>query len=83
MREPHGDFENQPTATDPILFPSEPTKSADWAAGCGESFDLTGLPDSANHVYDAIDTMSRRIEDLARELNCLGYFGDDDGPRAA
>jgi hypothetical protein len=35
-------------------------------------------------VLAAFETMSRRIEDLARELKCLGYFDDDgDRPRAA
>ena len=42
-----------------------------------------GLTESAGQVQEAIETMSRRIDDLARELNCLGYFDDDDGPRAA
>jgi hypothetical protein len=47
-------------------------------------FALTALPDSAGHVLAAIENMSRRLEDLARELNCLGYFEDDDDlPRAA
>ena len=34
-------------------------------------------------VFTTIDTMSRRMEDLAREFDCLGHFDDDDGPRAA
>ncbi len=34
-------------------------------------------------VFTAVDTMSRRMEDLAREFGCLGYFDDDDSPRAA
>ncbi|MCA9290734.1 MAG: hypothetical protein KDA25_06375 [Phycisphaerales bacterium] len=35
-------------------------------------------------VLQAVDDMSWRIEDLARSMNCLGYFEDDeDGPRAA
>ncbi len=34
-------------------------------------------------VFAAADTMSRRMKDLARELDCLGYFDDDDSPRAA
>lgn len=34
-------------------------------------------------VFAAVDTMSRRMEDLAREFDCLGYFDDEDGPRAA
>ncbi len=34
-------------------------------------------------VFSAVDTVSRRMEDLAREFDCLGYFDDEDGPRAA
>ena len=35
-------------------------------------------------VFAAFDAVSRRMEDLARELGCLGYFyDDDDRPRAA
>ena len=35
--------------------------------------------------HAAVNTiMSRRIKDLAREFNCLGFFDDDDDrPRAA
>lgn len=41
--------------------------------------------DSAEDVLDALQTVSRRITDLARELGCLGYFDDanNDRPRAA
>lgn len=47
--------------------------------------DLTGLPVSADQVYETIDEFSRRIDDLARELECLGFFDDPGGdtPRAA
>lgn len=40
---------------------------------------------AADLAIEAIDDVSRRIDDLARELGCLGYFGDDDDdrPRAA
>ena len=31
----------------------------------------------------AFEAVSRRMEDLARELGCLGFFDDDDRPRAA
>jgi len=47
------------------------------------------LPDgprqAAENALDAIDSISRRIDDLARELNLLGHFPDDDPdrPRAA
>ena len=47
------------------------------------------LPDgprqTAEQALQAIDSISRRIDDLARELNLLGHFPDDDPdrPRAA
>lgn len=41
--------------------------------------------DTAEEVLDALQNVSRRITDLARELGCLGYFDDHDNgrPRAA
>jgi hypothetical protein len=40
--------------------------------------------DANEELLGAFETMSRRINDLARELKCLGYFDDeDDRPRAA
>ena len=46
--------------------------------------DLAFLPESASDVFDALEDMSRKIDDLARELNCLGFYeDDDDGPKAA
>ena len=38
---------------------------------------------AATDALRAVESVSRRMEDLARELNCLGYFDDDDTPRAA
>ncbi len=40
---------------------------------------------SGHDVFAAFDAVSRRMEDLARALGCLGYFDDDgdDRPRAA
>lgn len=38
---------------------------------------------SSERALRAIDDVSRRIDVLARELKCLGYFDDGDGPRAA
>ena len=37
----------------------------------------------ATDIFEALEAVSRRMEDLAREFDCLGYFDDDDGPRAA
>lgn len=42
------------------------------------------LPTSVDEIYETLETMNRSIRDLARELNCLGYFDDDDDrPKAA
>ncbi|UCD74245.1 MAG: hypothetical protein JSV91_10690 [Phycisphaerales bacterium] len=42
------------------------------------------LPASVGQIHTTLDSMSRSIKDLARELNCLGFFDDDDDrPRAA
>lgn len=71
-----------------LPFPRDADRDArDRAAKETDSdgFDLAALPESAEQIYEAIDDMSRRIDDLARELGCLGYFKDpdDEGPRAA
>ena len=82
MRIRYHDFEEQYPASDSILFPKDP---AQQAASATRSFDLASLPESAGQVFESIEVMSRRIDDLARELRCLGHFDDDDGrgPRAA
>ena len=76
-----------PTKHDHDLMPNPlPFRSGAAASTSSSSdLDLTSLPKSAEEMFDALDTMSRRIDDLARELHCLGYFDDDgdDGPRAA
>lgn len=40
---------------------------------------------STGELLNAINSMSRRMDDLARQLNCFGHFNDedDDAPRAA
>ena len=41
--------------------------------------------DIADEALAAVEHTSRKLEDLARALNCLGFFDDDDDdrPRAA
>ncbi len=40
--------------------------------------------DETSDVLYAFERVSRRMEDLARTLGCLGFFDDDDDqPRAA
>ena len=63
---------------------SEHAERSNGAAVDPPELHLVGLPESAEDVFDALDQMSRKIDDLARELNCLGHFNDDDdGPKAA
>jgi len=45
--------------------------------------DVLGQVPSTEAVFKALEDASRRMEDLAQSLGCLGYFDDDDGPRAA
>ena len=67
----------------PIPF-SDP-KPLSLRAAPGHAVNLRHMPESIDDVLAAFDTMSRRITDLARELNCLGHFDDPNGdlPRAA
>ena len=44
---------------------------------------MQGQNTLGERVFTDVDTMSRRMEDLAREFDCLGHFDDEDGPRAA
>ena len=78
--------EDQQAAAEPIRFPGVDAAEAPGPIGLSDPrFALTCLPQTAEQIYRAIDSMSRRIDHLARELECLGYFDepDDDGPRAA
>jgi len=73
---------------DPIPFPvddEEPDGVVDTGEmGDDEALDFAASPDE---ILEAIDDMSRHIDDLAREFNCGGHFEDDyfddDRPRAA
>jgi hypothetical protein len=66
-----------------IPFPeshADPDSTADEqppADGAADAADCT------SEVLDAFDSVSRRMKDLARALGCLGFFDDDDRPRAA
>ncbi len=83
MRTHRGNFDNPQSAPEPIPFPGDAADIMDSAEGMNHDLDLTALPDSAERALAAIDSISRRIDDLARELKCLGYFDDDDKPPAA
>lgn len=47
----------------------------------------TSTPDASDieRALSAMDRASRKLDDLAKQLNCLGYFdeSDPDRPRAA
>ena len=44
---------------------------------CGE------FSENSLRALAAVEDVSRRIEDLASTLGCLGFFDGTDGPRAA
>ncbi len=64
----------------PLAFPGAAARNRPaGGAGRGDS-----PRDPAGEVLAAFANVSRRINDLARELKCLGFFDDgDDRPRAA
>ncbi len=78
MRTHRGKFDNPHSSPDPIPFPGDAADTAEDEGASGPELDLTFLPNSAERALAAIDSISRRIDDLARELKCLGYFDDDD-----
>jgi hypothetical protein len=73
---------------DPIPFPVDEVRQDDEVdrdeLDAEDAFDFAASPDE---ILDAIDDMSRHIDDLAREFNCPGQFEsddfDDDGPPRA
>ena len=46
-------------------------------------FDESQLAATSLRALRAVEDTSRRIDDLARRLGCLGHFDQADGPRAA
>ncbi len=69
----------------PLPFPRDRVVARRSRAGVGGSAGDADSPrDPAGEVLAAFADVSRRIEHLARELKCLGYFDDGhDRPRAA
>lgn len=47
------------------------------------SLPFDSLSQNSRIALSAVDDVSRRIDDLARQLGCLGHFDQGDGPRAA
>lgn len=62
------------TPQDTFRFPVEVARSQS---------NINSTCSNTEDVLEALENVSRRIDDLARELNCLGWFDDDDRPRAA
>ncbi len=66
------------TSPRPLPFPVQPSTSQRGRnqPPCpvgGLSNDRLGT-----NVFAAFEVVSRRMEDLARDLGCLGFFDDDD-----
>ena len=54
--------------------------------GVWSSFDdipTSSLSENSQRALDAVEDVSRRIDDLANKLGCLGHFDQSEGPRAA
>ena len=54
--------------------------------GVWTSFDdipTASMSENSRRALDAVDEVSRRIDDLASKLGCLGHFDQSEGPRAA
>jgi hypothetical protein len=68
----------------PLRYPRILTRSA-ASSSRRPAAETPGSAGSATEVLDALQCVSRKITDLARELKCLGYFDDanDSRPRAA
>jgi hypothetical protein len=68
-----------------LVRPSNPLRSAAVIRPVGPVGRVTPRPSASPHsALDAVEQVSRRIDDLARQLNCLGHFDvEDDRPRAA
>ena len=68
------------------------TRTPDWIDGNPIPFpgiasrdgNRGSAPDSVQFAHMAMTLADRRMQHLARMLDCLGHFdGDEDGPRAA
>lgn len=77
----HIDHDHDSSDQVPTLrFPVETVRNAEPAHNHYQPDVELGTED----VLAALENVSRRIDDLAKELNCLGWFdNDDDRPRAA
>ena len=54
--------------------------------GVWSSFDdipTSSLSENSRRALGAVEDVSRRIDDLANKLGCLGHFDHSEGPRAA
>lgn len=71
-------------ADEPIPFPGERSDGPSSPSSRRDAADSAKPRDPTGDALAALAKVSRRINDLARELKCLGYFDDgDDRPRAA
>ena len=68
--------------TGSIRFPGPPSPPPPQEETHDTSDPGAGDPPVAD-LLAAFEAVSRRMKDLARELGCLGFFDDDDRPRAA
>ena len=70
----------------PPKFPTETVEGLRLSGvDCGSTgeFSEHELSENSLRALAAVEDASRRIDDLARRLGCLGFFDQGDGPRAA
>jgi hypothetical protein len=60
------------------LVGTDPDPDPEFDLAAGPRFSATSL-----RALNAVEDTSRLIDDLARQLGCLGHFDRSDGPRAA
>ena len=67
------------------LIQAEPAPRSEPIPFPGRAALDTHASQDGEHTLATIGNVSRRLEDLARKLNCLGFFDepDPDRPRAA
>lgn len=74
---------NAEESSEPDVLPF-PRADDETSSRVASATEVQSTDEVITNVLDAVENVSRRMNDLARQLNCLGYFDDDpDHPRAA
>lgn len=75
---------HRPEGDEPIPFPVDIARKQTLDPAERDQLRSMGIPGSPEDVLSELDNMSRKIDDLAKELGVMGFYDDDpDRPRAA